>query len=501
MNQYKLSELVSEIDIQDFIVEEASLPTLTHIKASTLEKAGFQTAFQPEAALNKADNAVSHGKLYPFARKLKWPFRVLIAAAMLCLCMVSAFAVTDLGYVLEARFGDDYHFLTKLRLVSDYGNIVNVSDTQQGITIKLEEAYANESGRLLLLSMQDAEGRLNETSDIMGSFENNFAPSYSTQKTMKMDEAQGILYGLYDIQFYDKVTKRNCRYVIPELYTHTKYHENIKTGISIIEHVRQHSGAYAVAEDGSIRVNEGDNALNIAVPQLPGLTITDIWLSEEGLMIKSAYRNTNPDTGHHSMSFSLVSPMGEIISSNMMSSWSTSEREGENVFYGRHGFVGFESIEALRGYTLCLSYMERTGRIQGEWVLEFKMPPEDASEKKAINEIITAQDLIVRIRNIIITKNSIIVEAQRLSEQKPFPKQQTDFSWFYDKHDTISARLYSQDTMESGGSLGSLLDAYYKEDNTRMVLMYEGNLKNTELQFINELNGQVLLRIPLDELN
>lgn len=430
------------------------------------------------------------------ARRVGRPLRILLTALLCSGLMLTALAATDLGFYLEERFGNDFAFLTKLRLMTERGQTVRASATDQDVTATVEAAYANETGAMLLLSFSDAQGRLTDNMRFSASFEQGGFGSHASTMAVKQDAETGTVYALINFISSDALKGRRTVYTIHGITARNIYREDVPTGLDIARYARLDDGLLDIDELGFVRVDE-EGPLHVPVEALPGLTLTDVLLTPEGLIIEASFRAETAGVRQDSIHFSLLAPDGEIRGFDFGTNGFRMDAETGEVESIQAGFVGITEMAALEGYQLLVSYAESGGLIEGSWPLSFRMPRDTPGRTIAIAETVVAGDLTVRIEKALVTENTVLVFTKRLSPQKTIAPGATLFGEHL-RGDEIELWLYRGDTPLESIGYGAV-SSYDAEDEGTAIITHEGDLQNVDLCAVDAQTKDILLRIPVDD--
>lgn len=480
-NPARISALLEGLPLpaQEEPAATSDAETLAAIRAKALALAGFAL----EAAAPRK------------ARRPRRPLRVLLAALLSFGLVLTALATTDIGFFLEERFGDDFAFLTKLRLVTAQSRGPLATASAGDVTITLEAAYANEASALLLLSLTDAQGRLTDAMRITGHFEKGGFGSHASTTAIKRDDETGVVYALINFISSDALQGRRTVYTVESIATHDAYVEGVPTGLEIAPLIRMAEKAPEIDAQGMVRLKT-EGPLAIPVDALPGLTLTDAYVTDEGLVVEASYVPAADDVRRDSVHLSLLSPEGERVDFDYGSNaFLAGDGDPENE-YIQAGFAGYTDPAALAGYTLALTYAETGEYIEGDWPLAFTMPRDAASRTVYIDQAVTTGALTVQMDRAVVLENAVVVYAKRLS-----PRQQpaADASFFagFTAGDEVSLLLYRGDEVLQGMGYGSISSVDGEED-AAAILTHDGDLAGVDLCAVDARTGAVLLRIPID---
>lgn len=447
---------------------DVSEESLARIKRLTLEKAGFAP---PRSARRTPVKAM------------------LMIAAVLCVTAITAFASPKLRNTLAGLFGDDLVILHKLNLLDGYGQSLGAAAEDEGITIRIEEAYRNKTGVLLLFSMTDKRNRLTESSSFNGILGKDDITPFSVSNC-EQDTGSGTIFGIFDV-FSTSSFETETEVTMNEVILDNRYVSNVETSIDIGDHVR-YMDNYGVT---SIPGDTPDGSLNLAVPELPGLVIHDIFCNAEGLVIRAGYdQQEQADVRINRFSLSLKSPDSEIVEPSYIASEA-------GIAGSETGFKGLTDVHGLRGYRLLISYPEERGVIKGEWTLAFTMPEPDASEQRLLSQTVEADGCKFSIDSLTVTKNSIIAAVTvierpaRVREAAQAASARTPFSESGEPP-YLYLTLCESGTDNPAGMISSSyqLGADVGESYD-IMLMYYGKLENLEL--CGYINDTEVCRIKL----
>lgn len=479
--QAKWSGLMNDMELEELekLVEEtADEETLTRIRALALRKAGLDGA--PRAA--KAAK-----------RRMKWPLRLLVAVLVLLGAMMTAFAATDLGYYLEDRFGEDFAFLSRLRVIGGYGSPVEAQATDQNITISVEAAYSDPSGTMLVLALKDEQGRLSERSELHGSFEMGGYQNCSWSTSIGVTQADGTVYALIDITSSEALKNRNTRYTVHWVAEEDRHVESVPLDVDIMEHVRIYREP-AWEDDGTAparAAEEGD--MHIPVDALEGLVLTDLRVSEAGFSVYGYYPSLDENARKHSFSVSLCAPDGEIISADMQSGTGNDPNtRTAKIGFSAH-FNEITSPQMLVGYTLVLSYFENAGKIYGDWPLEFRMPYDTSAKRMRIDRDVWMGEARYRIEDVMITPGAAIIGTTLLEGPSEQYVDSAGTNGRYPRNLLATLVNPKGDSLDEGS-----FSFHHQGNATRIIFTYSGSLEGASLLVTDTGTGEELLRVLLE---
>lgn len=366
------------MNIDDIFISEESLAA---VKRRTLEKAGFvkQRSFR------------------------RIPVKLPVAAVILCLTVATVFASPRLKNKLAELFDDDFPIFTQISLVSDYGWLMNAEATDNDITIRIEEAYTNESGALILFSMIDEQNRLTEGASFVGTWTKGGPGSGGSAIDVRKDSESGVIYGILNIFTDESFAGEECELVIGEVRIGNDSRQSVETSIDIGEYVR-----YDPDNNGRISTaNTYTGSLGLTVPEVPGLVIGDIYCTDEGLTIKGNFREKeNIDIKGESISFNIKPLNDNFLKTTYGTSTSFSTAKGVTTVV--FNATKLMDINSLKECKLVVSYDKKESVIEGDWVLKFTAPEPDSEERPDFSEIVEFDGYKFLINDLTVTKNSLI---------------------------------------------------------------------------------------------
>lgn len=305
---------------------------MDRVRGMVLQGAGFQRAPAPRRGIGKR------------------AMIVLAAALTLLLVLSTALATTSLGpkifYMLRG-YGGSESLLESLRL---YGGAVGSEAEDQGITVRIEAAYANDAEGMLVLSFEDVDGRLDDGLRFHHTVSGWGVESDGSLHYQPMKGWDGRVIALLSMSGGRSLAGRNVLLSIDRIIPKTTYVSEQDTGLTLAEAMR--------------------TPMPFPMPGLPEAQVADMHFESGGLQISVEYpQNSRLQYAYLKLRHST----GEIVDSD----WGQTifPSDSEEMVRDERGFLN-ASEEDLRDCQLVVDYGVVDPAIEGKWELRFRMPRE-----------------------------------------------------------------------------------------------------------------------------
>lgn len=341
------------------------------IRRAALQKAGFTQA-GPKRRIGKRAAVV------------------LIAALAAVLMFATALATTDLGARLAGMFrGEGFGILDT---VGQLGQSVDVSATDQDITITIEAAYTNAIENLLVLTIEDAQDRLSSgmwlLTEILDS-DNQF--SVSRQYAPELGD-DGKYHTILTMEGDKRLQGGNVRLAVSGITPNTVSVDDKPMGFTV----------KALME----------MKMPIAIPGVDDAFIAAVNLEPGGLLIAGEYEEWTRNGQLSLDGFALRQTDGTLIQSERRVTIYANEDEEDAMNRMECAFLR-ESIDpdVLLDCEVLISYSIRAPEIEGNWMLDFRMPRDDrVTVHSAIGERISVQDRDFTIEAVTLYSSCVVIE-------------------------------------------------------------------------------------------
>ncbi len=371
----KLSETVLDREL-NMDENPPDAPAARRIKDMALLKAGFEPKRIPRRIGKRAAT-------------------LLAAALALTLAFAAALAATDLGVMIADMFRDYGGPRIALDALGLYGSAVGSEDSANGVTVRVEAAYASAAETMLALSFRDEQGRLGEDMSFSPTLSaRNVEVSGSSYFTPKMT-ADGEMSALVSFSTNRSLAGKNARLTIDDIVPSvSSYHEQAT----------------------SLTLEEAINApLPLAIPGVPEARLVHVGMEEGGLVIAVEY----PSDG--ALLFdgvSLKRKDGTILECDQNQTFCYLGDDAQTD-KSESGFSNADP-DALKDAELLLSYRRKAQALPGTWTLAFKMP-RGASEytEVPIGERVNLDGQMFLIESASLHPACVIVRYSLLDEAQP----------------------------------------------------------------------------------
>lgn len=385
-------------------------------------------AYQPdEEALGRVMQLAREKAELPAAkrgvRRLRPALRLLIAAIVLLAGLATALARTDLGAAVANAFSGNEEMTQRLAVLGLYGDAIGQMRTDQGIDVTVEAAYADETGFILLFRLDDPLGRLTEQSALRIDWKTDIGgASWSTK--VQRDEQTGQLYAMLNLLSGNDMRGKKFDFAITQIDAEDAYIENHPTGLHL-------------------------NSVDLPAPidglpmNMPEASLTQLRFRDGTAVL--AVETFQPDGAldvQQSLEFiSLRSPGGEIVHPEASSLARYSDPEDGRITATAY-FPGFENMEDLEGYTLCINYRQISGSIEGEWSFQFRLPKDDAVTTHRPEAAFAVEGEAFLLERVRVGRTSVVVEYRNINAQAreerdameaPVPVGEYDDWWFEER--------------------------------------------------------------------
>ncbi|MEA4898388.1 MAG: hypothetical protein VB067_12025 [Christensenellaceae bacterium] len=311
---------------------------------------------------------------------------VLAALLTVMLAFATALATTDLGVMVADMFRDYGGPKEVLDALGVYGGAVGCKDTQDGLTVRVEAAFAGEAESMVALSFEDAQGRLGEGMDFNPWLVGGNGSSYFSPEQLP----DGKMSALVTFPTDQSMSGKNVELIIDDIMPQERSFSFQRTGLTLGEAIKK--------------------PMPFPVPGVPEARFADIRMEDGGLVISVEWPSKGLLQFHQT---TLRKPSGETVNNDRHQMHYNSE----SVSRSDYGFEGAD-LEALADCELMVYYAIESPLLDGIWKLKFQMPR--GAEKRTempINEQITIGDMVYSVDNAVIYPTCVVVNFSQPDDQ------------------------------------------------------------------------------------
>ncbi|MGJ4849590.1 hypothetical protein ACH6CV_05000 [Bacillota bacterium Meth-B3] len=313
---------------------------------------------------------------------------VLAALLTVMLAFATALATTDLGVMVADMFRDYGGPKEVLDALGVYGGAVGCKDTQDGLTVRVEAAFAGEAESMVALSFEDAQGRLGEGMECNLALTGSEGGSYYLPKKSPDGRTNALVTFPNDQSLAGQNVELTIDGIIPEIQ---RFYSQ-PTALTLGEAVQK--------------------PMPFPVPGVPEARFTAIRMAEGGLVISVEW----PSDGLMRFGGLALRAPGSRLMDKIGSSRNRMLGE-QSAVQSHHGFAGLE-LEKVLDYELIVDYAREAPALDGVWKLRFQMPRSmEERTEVPIGGRITMDDLAYTIDGAVIYPAYVTVDFHALDDR------------------------------------------------------------------------------------